>query len=101
MTSNFLDCPVKIIEKSVVKTLLSATYLPEECLGQLYIQNSKGKETQIFYNQTNRTEPSALGSSEDEFIEQEDSCIPRFQLARVKHPQPFSDVYLLQVRKNH
>lgn len=99
--TNISDCPVKIIENSVVKTLLSVSYLPKESLSGLYIKNSKRNGTHSFENdnQRNRLEPSALSLHKDEDIDPEDFCIPRFQLARVKHPQSFSEVYLLQVRK--
>ncbi|XP_033222344.1 post-GPI attachment to proteins factor 6-like [Belonocnema kinseyi] len=92
------DCPVKIIEKSAVKTLLSVSYLPKESLSELYITNSKRNGTHSFENdnQRNRLDLSALSLHKDEDIDPEDSCIPRFQLARVKHPQSFSEVYLLQ-----
>ena len=75
--------------------------MPKESLSELYIQNSKRNETHSFEadNQKNRLEPSALSLHKNEDFKPEDSCIPRFQLARVKHPQSFSEVYLLQVRK--
>ncbi|XP_043483098.1 post-GPI attachment to proteins factor 6-like isoform X3 [Leptopilina heterotoma] len=92
------DCPVKVIDKSIVKTLLSATYLPKESLTELYVDNFNKNRTHSFDGdeQKNLLQPTALTLHKDEGIEPEDSCIPRFQLARVKHPQTFSNVYLLQ-----
>lgn len=82
-----------------MKTLLSASYLPKESLTELYVDNFNKNRTHSFDGdeQKNLLQPTALTLHKDEGIEPEDSCIPRFQLARVKHPQTFSNVYLLQV----
>lgn len=57
---------------------------------------------QIFYNNSTLNYDSMRLSKDqyilpDEDMARDDPCIPRFQLARIKHPQPFSSVYLLQV----
>lgn len=71
--------------------------MPKESLTELYADNFNKNRIHSFDDQKNLLQPTALTFHKEEDIEPEDSCIPRFQLARVKHPQTFSNVYLLQV----
>ncbi|XP_046426903.1 post-GPI attachment to proteins factor 6-like isoform X1 [Neodiprion fabricii] len=106
------ECPIRMLDKSFMKQYLDAPSF-SEALNQLRVKNKEDRLRsskkqpllhQIFYNNSTLNYDS-MRPSKDQFVlpddddARDDPCIPRFQLARIKHSQPFSSVYLLQGRE--
>lgn len=95
----FLECPIRMTEKSFVKQYLEAPSF-SKALAQLHMKdltkhgshNDKNRSTGSSYNGIDLR--NQFHSSDEHF---DDPCVPRYQLARIKHSQAFSGVYLLQV----
>ncbi|XP_015609576.1 post-GPI attachment to proteins factor 6 isoform X3 [Cephus cinctus] len=85
------ECPIKDLGKSLMRQYLDAPSF-SKALVKLRMRNDSLQHDnyRLYKNQFEL-------SSEDVMVE--DPCVPRFQLARVKHSQTFSGVYLLQVRE--
>ena len=96
----FSDCPVRITEKTFVRQYVDAPFF-SKALAQLHLKelrkpslewysmNITDKKQYLFYYKK--------GNSIIDEDEQMNTCIPRYQLARIRHAQTFSGSYLLQV----
>ncbi|XP_076760727.1 post-GPI attachment to proteins factor 6 [Xylocopa sonorina] len=93
------ECPIRITEKSFVRQYLDAPSF-SKALAQLHMKDltkhrshrieDEEKSNESFYNE------SDFRITDENF---DDPCVPRYQLARIKHSQTFSGVYLLQGRE--
>ncbi|XP_020709413.2 post-GPI attachment to proteins factor 6-like isoform X2 [Athalia rosae] len=106
------ECPIRVLEKSSMRQYLDAPSF-SEALAQIRAKNRDARlklskkhslTNQMFYSNSTMNYDS-MRLSKDQYIlpdedeARDDPCIPRFQLVRVKHPQPFSSIYLLQGRE--
>ncbi|XP_071863584.1 post-GPI attachment to proteins factor 6 [Bombus fervidus] len=95
------ECPIIITEKSFIRQYLDAP-LFSKALAQLRMKDitkhhshhGEDKYNESFYNGDVMKNQFRIS---DEYFD--DPCFPRYQLARVKHSQIFSGVYLLQNRE--
>lgn len=95
----FSECPIRVTEKSFVRQYLDAPSF-SKALAQLHMKDftnhishrEDGKKNMSSYNGVDLRNQFHL--SDENF---DDPCVPRYQLARIKHSQTFSGVYLLQV----
>lgn len=94
----FSECPIRITEKSFVRQYLDAPSF-SKALAQLHMKDLTKHlhHDEIRYNKSY----SGVDLMRNEFRvsdeDLDDPCVPRYQLARIKHSQTFSGVYLLQV----
>lgn len=58
-----------------------------------HLHHDEDKYNESFYNESDVMK-NQFGTLDESF---DDPCVPRYQLARIKHSQTFSGVYLLQV----
>lgn len=97
----FLDCPVRTVEEVFIHQYVHApVYVRND---QSYMKNVEDQSVQYFSsnNQSQLKEnPNITDSKELSIAEDYDnltSCIPRYQLVRIKHSQTLSGDYLLRV----
>ncbi|XP_017879327.1 post-GPI attachment to proteins factor 6-like isoform X1 [Ceratina calcarata] len=96
------ECPIRITEKSFVRQYLDAPSF-SKALAQLHMKDltkhrlhhTESRNNESFYGEVYLMK-NQFHESDETF---DDPCVPRYQLARIKHSQTFSGVYLLQGRE--
>lgn len=99
---SFPECPIRITEKSFVRQYLDAPSF-SRALAQLHMKDLTKHRSHRNENEINDSSYNYNGIDlmrnqfhvPEENVE--DPCVSRYQLARIKHSQTFSGVYLLQV----
>ncbi|XP_076641591.1 post-GPI attachment to proteins factor 6 [Halictus rubicundus] len=93
------ECPVRVTEKSFVRQYLDAPSF-SQALAQLHMKDLTKHHTHHDEDKSNNASlhngidfRNQFHVSDESF---DDPCVPRYQLARIKHSQTFSGVYLLQ-----
>ncbi|KAG7206139.1 hypothetical protein KM043_003531 [Ampulex compressa] len=96
------ECPIKITEKRFVRQYLDAPSF-SKALAQLHIKDLLKHRLRHTANNNTNSSHNGIELFEYQSVVMEedltDPCIPRYQLARVKHTQTLSNVYLLQGRE--
>ncbi|XP_015428982.1 PREDICTED: transmembrane protein 8A-like [Dufourea novaeangliae] len=95
------ECPIRVTEKSFVRQYLDAPSF-SKALAQLRMKDLTKHHTHRDEENSNNNNISLYSGIDfrNQFrisdLGVDDSCVPRYQLARIKHSQTFSGVYLLQ-----
>ncbi|XP_054006508.1 post-GPI attachment to proteins factor 6-like isoform X1 [Hylaeus anthracinus] len=95
------ECPIRVTEKSFVRQYLDAPSF-SKALAQLHMEDLTKHHLHHYEDKKNVSSYNGVDLRNQIHLSDEnfdDTCVPRYQLARIKHSQTFSGVYLLQGRE--
>ncbi|XP_076619315.1 post-GPI attachment to proteins factor 6 isoform X1 [Colletes latitarsis] len=95
------ECPIRVTEKSFVRQYLDAPSF-SKALAQLHMKDLTKHRSHQYESRRNISSYNGVDLRNQFRLSDEnldELCVPRYQLARIKHSQTFSGVYLLQGRE--